>query len=97
MFPSFLMHAKATTKTVKFSFLAPNAKSVAVAGSFNKWNPTTHPMKRGLRGKWSYSLKLPPGRYEYRFVVNGSQWVDDPSAKERCFNALGGQNCVVHM
>ena len=84
-------------KSVKFSYAAPAAKSVAVAGLFNKWNPTAHPLKKNAKGQWSGTLKLAPGRYEYRFVLNGTQWVDDPTCKERCPNPLGGQNCVVHV
>lgn len=91
------MAEKLSQKTVKFSYSAPTAKSVAVAGSFNKWNPTAHPLKKNLKGHWSCSVKLAPGRHEYRFVVNGSQWVNDPTAKECCPNPLGGQNCVVHV
>ncbi|MEK7137026.1 MAG: isoamylase early set domain-containing protein [Patescibacteria group bacterium] len=84
-------------KSVKFSYSAPTAKSVAVAASFNNWSATAHPMKKGIKGHWSCSLKLAPGRYEYRFVLNGSQWMDDPACTERCPNPLGGQNCVLHV
>lgn len=65
---------------VRFSFLAPSAKSVSIAGSFNRWSPgrdsLTGPDKKGI---WTIVLPLPPGRYEYRFVVNGREWVLDPS------------------
>lgn len=91
------MATKPSQKTVKFSYTAPHAKSVAVAGSFNKWSATAHPMKKNAKEQWNCSLKLAPGRYEYRFVVNGNEWVNDPAAKECCPNPLGGQNCVVHV
>ena len=84
------------TKSVTFTYVNPQAKSVAVAGSFNQWNPKSHPMKVEARGHWSAAVKLAPGRHEYRFVVNGGIWVDDPTCKERCQNPLGGQNCVRH-
>lgn len=45
-------------------------------------------------GKWAKELALPPGRYEYRFVVDG-QWVDDPAAKESVPNPVGGFNAVL--
>lgn len=52
---------------------APKAKHVFVAGTFNKWNPTSHPLKRTGDGHWVLTLDLPPGRYEYKFVVDG-EW-----------------------
>ena len=87
----------AKTKAVTFTYTHPTAKSVAIAGSFNQWNPKSHPMKAGARGRWSAEITLAPGRHEYRFVLNGGMWVDDPTCKERCQNPLGGQNCVVHV
>src|SRR6266699_3167268 len=62
-------------------FRNAGAKEVCIAGSFNDWHPaTTHMISLG-DGKWAKELTLPPGRYEYRFVVDG-RWVDDPNAKE---------------
>ena len=54
----------------------PNAQEVGIAGSFNDWHPSVTPMIRLNNGKWAKELTLPPGRYEYRFVVDG-EWVDD--------------------
>jgi hypothetical protein len=45
-------------------------------------------------GKWAKELALPPGRYEYRFVVDG-QWVDDPAATELIPNSFGTANAVL--
>ena len=42
---------------------------VGIAGSFNDWHPNVTPMIRLNDGKWAKELALPPGRYEYRFVV----------------------------
>lgn len=84
-------------KSVTLSCAFPGARSVALAGSFNKWNPKTHVMKKNAKGVWTCSLKLGPGRYEYRLVLNGSEWVNDPSAKECCPNDRGGTNCVLRV
>jgi hypothetical protein len=65
---------------VEFRFEAPDdAKSVYVAGEFNKWNPTTLPMS-GPDSKHVFSLhmQLREGSYEYKFVVNGKDWTPDP-------------------
>lgn len=50
---------------------APGAKTVFVAGTFNDWNPTSHPLKRTGDGHWVLTLDLPPGRHEYKFIIDG--------------------------
>jgi 1,4-alpha-glucan branching enzyme len=63
-------------KPVVLEFVAPKATTVLVAGSFNDWQGAITPLKKGRNGKWSVALALPPGRYEYRYVVDGT-WVND--------------------
>ena len=72
----------------------PTAQEVCIAGSFNDWHPTVTPMIRLEDGKWAKELALPPGRYEYRFIVDG-QWVDDPAATELIPNSFGTANAVL--
>lgn len=80
---------------VRFSYSAPAAKSVSIAGSFNHWNPD-HDRLRGPseEGIWTIVLPLSPGRYEYRFVVNGKEWVLDPSVPS-VDDGLGDKNSVL--
>ena len=79
---------------VCLELIRPEAQEVCVAGSFNDWHPSATPMVRLKDGKWAKELSLSPGRYEYRFVVDG-QWVDDPAAKEFIPNPFGGANAVL--
>ena len=72
----------------------PGAQEVAIAGSFNNWHPSVTPMIRLRDGQWAKELSLAPGRYEYRFVVDG-QWVDDPAATELIPNPFGTPNAVL--
>lgn len=66
---------------VRFTLSAPRATSVAVAGSFNRWDPRRDLMSGpDHRGVWSITLPIPPGRYEYLFVINGEKWLLDPFA-----------------
>ena len=51
---------------------------VFLAGSFNAWNPTAHPLKKDKKGLWKTSMTLDQGVYQYRFVVDG-EWKVDPS------------------
>jgi 1,4-alpha-glucan branching enzyme len=80
--------------TVKFELYERNARAVFVAGSFNAWNPTATPLKANGSGKWEAILKLSPGKYQYRFVVDG-KWIADPSAKETVPNPFEGVNSVL--
>jgi len=79
---------------VRLELVLPGAKSVAVAGSFNAWKPETTPLQPSGNGRWTGSLKVNPGRYEYLFVVDG-QWLPDPNAKEAVQNPYGGCNSVL--
>jgi len=86
---------KGSDRTVDLTFQQPNARSVCVAGSFNDWDQNKTPMRRdGQDSVWKVSLPLKPGRYEYRFVVDG-QWISDPNAQESTTNDFGSTNSVL--
>lgn len=78
---------------VALEFVKPDARQVAVAGSFNGWTPQDT-FKRDGEGRWVAELNVGPGRYEYLFVVDG-QWQPDPKAKESVANPFGGKNSVL--
>lgn len=82
-----------TKKKETFALAAPEAKSVMVAGDFTGWELSPKNLKRTKNGSWQMQVNLEPGRYEYRFIVDG-QWVDDPQCAERAPNPFGGCNCV---
>ena len=81
---------------VCFGLTHPTAHEVCIAGSFNDWHPTVTPMIRLENDRWAKELALPPGRYEYRFVVDGV-WVDDPAATELIPNSFGTANAVLEV
>ena len=86
---------KAKEKPIDLVFNHPNARSVCVAGSFNNWDQSKTPMQKGNDGSsWKVTVPLRPGRYEYRFVVDG-QWMSDPNAKETTRNDYGSTNSVL--
>ncbi len=79
----------------RFSLHAPDAASVAIAGSFNEWDPHKNKLSGpDKNGDWSITLPLAPGRYEYLFVMNGKDWLPDPAAAP-VDDGLGGKNSVV--
>ncbi|HTL47381.1 MAG TPA: isoamylase early set domain-containing protein [Verrucomicrobiae bacterium] len=81
-------------KAVEFEFFAPEAKEVRLAGGFNLWNPEATPLKKSKNGKWKATLHLEPGRYEYRFWVDGD-WQNDQRTVECVPNPFGTWNCVL--
>ena len=84
---------KAPRQKVTFTFKAPAAQSVLIAGDFTGWQQAALPMKRAKTGIWKKVISLPAGRYEYRLLVDG-QWQDDPQCALRQPNQFGGENCV---
>ena len=67
--------------TVRFVLVAPDARQVSVAGTFNQWDPQATPLTRtGPNGQWTATLTLPIGQHQYAFVVDGVRWVPDPTA-----------------
>ena len=65
-----------TSEGVMFSIEAPDADRVQLAGDFNNWSLDGSEME-ATGGVWRKVVKLPPGRYRYRYVVDG-QWQNDP-------------------
>jgi 1,4-alpha-glucan branching enzyme len=81
---------------VFLTFFSSDAKSVQVAGTFNRWHPAANPLDHDGAGEWSTVLKLRPGQYEYRFLVDGA-WVDDPQATQTAANPFGGLNSLLYV
>ncbi|MFA7329636.1 MAG: alpha-amylase family glycosyl hydrolase [Candidatus Delongbacteria bacterium] len=52
--------------------------TVNLAGTMNGWNSTLTPLSLGADGTWSVERVLQEGAYQYKFVVNGSDWSSDP-------------------
>ncbi|CAN5382792.1 hypothetical protein BH09PLA1_BH09PLA1_23290 [soil metagenome] len=82
---------------VIFSVRFENARRVQIAGDFNNWSPMSTPMMtNGQPGVFKMSLPLKPGRYRYRFVVDGN-WVTDPNNQYVEANQFGELNNVVEV
>jgi 1,4-alpha-glucan branching enzyme len=87
---------KIKRQKITFSFESSDAKEVILMGDFNNWNPKKHPMKKDDNGKWTKAVLLPPGQYEYKFLVDG-QWKEDPQNDRICSNKFGSYNNVVNL
>ena len=81
---------------IRIEFHDEHAQQVSLAGTFNDWRPDATSMLALGEGRWVKELMLPPGRYEYLFVVDG-EWRPDPAAAEQVFNAFGTRNSVLEV
>ncbi|MCI0391268.1 MAG: S8 family serine peptidase [Acidobacteria bacterium] len=81
-----------------FCFHHDAAQSVALAGDFNDWNPAQSILTKRQNGIWRIEIEaLPPGSYQYKFVVNNHQWVDDPNNGLKLSDGHGGFNSALHI
>jgi 1,4-alpha-glucan branching enzyme len=80
---------------VEFVLERFGAEQVYICGDFNGWQPASLRMiGQSEAGLWEKRLPLQPGRYEYKFLVDG-HWVHDPDARENIPNVYGSLNSVV--
>ena len=79
-----------------FQYTEPNAKSVALAGEFNGWSTSANPLRAVGDGRWKTEVPLTPGRYQYKFVVDG-RWETDPVNPLSEPDGFGGKNSVVRV
>jgi len=86
-----------TEQGLHLRLLAPDAGQVRVAGDFNDWQPdeAAHLDPDG-NGIWSAVLPLEPGRYQYRFIVDG-QWMEDPHNPHTVDTPYGVKNSIVEI
>ncbi len=82
---------------------APGATAVFLAGTFNDWDPLAIPMEQDAEGKWHAAIPLHPGRYEFKFIVDG-QWYCEAdqagggqlsSQQDYVSNPFGSSNYVI--
>ncbi len=70
-----------------------DAKRVILAGSFNKWDESRFKMNKVNDG-WELTLKIRPGMYQYRFIVDG-HWIEDPNNPFKVQNEFHEYNSVI--
>ena len=80
---------------VTFVLAAAGARSVALAGDFDGWDPARLPLRREASGLWTVDVPLQPGRYQYAFVVDGRRFVADPAAPRAGGDDFGQPTSVV--
>lgn len=88
-----MIKTSSTTKKTTFQVTLPNADSVAVVGDFNNWSSAANPMKKGKGGVWTADLSLKAGEYQFRYLVNNQEWMNDKEAPA-VPNNFGSYNSV---
>ncbi len=72
-----------------------DAKHVYLSGTFNGWSTLHTPMLKTGNG-WQTALKLKPGKYLYKFIVDG-RWMPDPENLQKENDGNAGYNSVVYV
>jgi 1,4-alpha-glucan branching enzyme len=88
---------KGTQVRVTFELPATDGRSVAVLGDFNGWQPDALPMKlRKKDGVFTAAADLPQGAtYQFRYLVDGQEWVTDHEADGVVMSPFGQPNAVL--
>ncbi|MEJ2726165.1 MAG: AAA family ATPase, partial [Deltaproteobacteria bacterium] len=84
-------------RRMQFSIHAPEANSVKVVGNFSNWTQDAgFELDRHEGGNWSKEILLPPGVYQYKFLVDG-RWVEDRNNPNLVQDPYGGRNAVIEI
>jgi 1,4-alpha-glucan branching enzyme len=88
-----------TKDAVKVTFSLPEAvqgETVFLVGDFNNWDESATVMKRQKNGSFTVTLDLDRNReYQFRYLVNGTEWHNDWEADKYVPNPYSGDNSVV--
>jgi len=100
--------AKDGKKKVKFVFDSPSSKTVMLAGQFNNWtwqkakvsvnesvNVAIEMELNKKTGYWEKIVYLSPGKYQYKYVLDGGTWRYDQNTTIKVADGFGGKNSVI--
>lgn len=91
---------------IRFQFASPSARVVQLAGSWpeNDWlrgqgETATYDLGRmddaDGDGVWTIVVDLPPGRYQYKFRIDETNWKEDPNNPQKVDDGFGGFNSLL--
>lgn len=81
---------------IEFLLHDHDAENVQVVGSWDKWHLPGLVAQSLEDGVWQAKLPLlPQARYTYKFLLNGSRWLDDPENPVKAPDGFGGLNSVL--
>jgi len=80
---------------VTFRFETPEARDIYVVGDFNEWKMSDEGrLGRSENGCWEKRMEIPPGRYRYKFIVDG-EWTPDAKNPELEPNVFGSFDSII--
>lgn len=80
---------------VKFSFTLENAETIEILGLNSDWENSII-MSKKKDGTFSADLNLPKdSTHEFKYLVNRSEWLNEPEADNVAPNMYGGTNSVI--
>jgi 1,4-alpha-glucan branching enzyme len=86
---------KQTKEGVSFNYYDPVAQNVQLVGDFSNWEPVYDVMVQEKGNNiWKGTFPLDPGKYQYKFVVDG-EWKLDPYNPEVVTSNMGANNSLV--
>ena len=74
-----------------------SAQTAALCGDFNAWDNEANPMKRAANGSFRLVVKLEPGQYRYRYLLDGVRWENDWEAEAYVDNPFGSEDALVEV
>jgi serine protease AprX len=87
-----------SAETVHFLLHDRAAHAVRLFGSWDGWGGPGQPMVQVAPGLWSVERRLPPpGRYGYKFLLDGRRWLDDPLNPHKVPDGVGAFNSILHV
>ena len=74
------------------------ATSVWLSGSFVEWggDPDHGAVEftLGADGGWTGTHEFPAGAHQYKFIVNATEWIVDPTNPDQVDDGFGGKNSL---
>ncbi len=80
---------------VKFTFNVDNAETVEILGLNSDWENAVI-MSRKKDGSFTADVSLPKNsEHQFKYLVNETQWLNEPEADKEIANEFGGSNSVI--
>lgn len=80
---------------VRFAIQKAGAQEILLLGDFNEWQGMI--LKKNKEDIFHAELPLNQGTYAYGFLVDGKQWVPDPSAPKTVPDGYGNYNSLINL
>ena len=78
-------------RAVNFEVCDRPGREVFIVGTFNDWQPGKKMEDKNSDGVYRCRLLLPPGEYQYKFIIDG-MWRPDPLNPNFLPNEFGSLN-----